>query len=299
MHQLVGTVLRLLYGRYVPEPVRSSLALELLLVRHDWGPQSASPPTARRILVLAPHMDDEVFGCGGTLALCADHGSEVTVAYLTDGSKGYAPGLMRGKSPAEIRGLESELTEQRKEEARRAGKILGLSEPIFLDLPDAALAITAAAVDRLLTALQRVRPDVVFLPFMTDVHHDHWITNGLFVETSIRMGLGADVPCWAYEVWTPVVANRVVSVTSVYERKLEAARAFESQASTHDYLRAIEGFNRYRSLLTERGHGYAEAFFTAEFGVYRRLYDRVAVGRPDLIRRGSSASAAGNVRSSL
>jgi len=279
MGSLVGAALRLLYGRYVPEPVRNSLTLELLLLGRDREPARALPPSVDRITVLAPHMDDDVFGCGGTLALSARAGCQVTTVYLTDGSKGYDPVVAQGRSLLEIHLLESDLVARRSDEARRAGKILGFSEPIFLDLPDGALALTTASTERLALALQRSRPEAIFLPFMTDIHHDHWLATCLFMAAARAAGIEGTVTCWGYEIWNPSFANTVVDVSPVYDLKLEAASEFASQSGRFDYARAIEGLNAYRSLLCGRGYGYAEAFFVAEFALYRRLYDRVAVGR--------------------
>src|SRR5919109_1403506 len=74
-------------GRYAP--ITSSLRLHLALLRRDGEPARATPPTGR-VVVLAPHMDDEVFGCGGTIALAADAGARVTFVYVTGASKSAA-----------------------------------------------------------------------------------------------------------------------------------------------------------------------------------------------------------------
>lgn len=279
MGQLTDRVLRFLYSRYVPRPVRNPLRLHLELLRREAVPEIVRAPEASRVLVLAPHMDDEVFGCGGTLTACAAGGSEVVVTYLTDGSKGYIQDSVSRLRDSEIRSLEAELVATRKEEARRAGKILGLSEPIFLDLPDGALALTPEAVGRLAGVLHRVTPDVVYLPFLTDLHPDHWMTNCLFVEAARVAGLDPAVRCWGYEVWVPLVANTLVDITGVIEAKLRAMQEFASQTSDVDYPRAIIGLNAYRSILSGQGHGFAEAFYLADFALYRGLYETVAIGR--------------------
>jgi LmbE family N-acetylglucosaminyl deacetylase len=278
MRQLTAHILRLLYSAYVPEPVRNSLRLQLLLLRRDVEPARSDAPQGR-IIVLAPHMDDEVFGCGGTLALSAKRGNSVTVVYITDGSKGYPASAMAGKSTTELREAERQLSARRKEEGRRAATILGLETPVCLDLPDAALAVTSEAVARLASVLTSLTPEIVFLPFLTDLHHDHWLTNCLFVEAAAAANMDARVPCWGYEVWNPVVANVVVDVTDVYPAKLAAISEFESQRAEYDYLRGIVGLNTYRSLLRGRGHGYAEAFHVGELGVYRRLYEQIVIRR--------------------
>ena len=105
--RLLQVALRAVYGRYVPEPVKNSLRLQLMLLRRDVEPARATPPTGR-IVVLAPHMDDEVFGCGGTIALAADAGARVTFVYVTDGSKGYPAARLQG--PVTREAADSEAT---------------------------------------------------------------------------------------------------------------------------------------------------------------------------------------------
>jgi len=273
----LGRALRGLYGRDVPEPVKNSLRLQLTLLRRDVEPARATAPTGR-IVVLAPHMDDEVFGCGGTIALAADAGARVTFVYVTDGSKGYPDACLEGPPDVKTAAAEATLVACRREEARRAAAVLGVSDLVFLDQPDGVLAVTAASVSALADALARPAPSVVFLPFLTDLHHDHWITNCLFIEAARRARLAPSVVCWGYEVWTPLVANTVVDITAAAERKRLATQAFPSQQAEFDDPRAMLGLNAYRSLHRGRARGLAEAFHVAELGVYRRLFEIIAVG---------------------
>jgi len=273
---LLSRLLRLAYGRYVPEPVRNALRLNLVLVQRDREPIRTAPPTGR-IVVLAPHMDDEVFGCGGTLAKTAAAGGDVTVIFMTDGRKGYAADAVRGRSGAEIEAWEVRLSETRKEESRRAAKFLGYRDALYLDLPDGALACTPGAVGRLASALRTLQPDAIFLPFLTDIHHDHWLTNVVFAEAAAAAALRSDITCWGYEVWIPAPANVVVDVTDVFDRKERAMREFASQ-SEYEYQRAMVALNTYRSLFTARGAGFAEGFYTASLPIYLGLYRAAAVG---------------------
>lgn len=275
MTSLIERAFARLYRRYLPRPARNALRLSFELTRDRLWAVASTAPSSARLLVLAPHMDDEVFGCGGLLAQCARAGTEVTVTYLTDSRKGYA--RPPSTSDADIAEIERELVATRKTEAQRAGKILGLSEPIFLDLPDRALDVTPEAVDGLTQALQSVRPDTVCLPFLSDTHPDHWMTNCLFLSAAARAGLDPDLPCWGYEVWAPLVANRVVDITDAIDVKREAMAEFKSQLAQYDYARAMLALNTYRALLANHGDGYAEAFYVADLDLYRRLYDRVRV----------------------
>lgn len=277
LSRLLHTALRALYGRYVPEPVKNSLRLQLSLLRRDVEPARATPPTGHAVVV-APHMDDEVFGCGGTVALAVDAGARVTFVYVTDGSKGYPGARVDGPTDAAAAASEAALVARRKDEAHRAAAVLGVTDLVFLDRPDGALSITGDAVAALADALARRAPSAVFLPFLTDLHHDHWITNCLFVDAARRARLPPAVACWGYEVWTPLVANAVVDITAAADRKRLAMREFSSQRIEFDYPRAMLGLNTYRSLHRGRAQGLAEAFHLAELGVYRRLFEMIAVG---------------------
>ena len=79
-----------------------------------------------RVLVLAAHPDDEVLGMGGTIAVHTEHGDEVRVVVVTDGSSTQYPG-------------DAEIRAQKEEEALRAAAELGVTDYVHLDLPDMRL----------------------------------------------------------------------------------------------------------------------------------------------------------------
>lgn len=275
----VGTRFALaLYRRVAPRPIRSAMRLQVALLRGAPVPEIVDAPKASRVIVLAPHMDDEVLGCGATAALSARRGARVSAVFLTDGSRGYDKSRLPPETRTERRARERNVAAIRKEESRRAGRCLGFEVPVFLDLPDGALRASERAVAGLADVLRRERPEVVFLPFLTDPHPDHWMTNVLFLAAASRVPLAPDLRCWGYEIWAPLLTNAVVDVTDVIEQKREAMGAFRSQNVDVDYPRVMLGLNAYRALLTRRGAGYAEAFFVATLDVYRGLYEAVSAG---------------------
>jgi LmbE family N-acetylglucosaminyl deacetylase len=278
METRLGRLLRFLYSHTLPHAVRSALRLQFELLRRMDTPAVVNAPAACTILVLSPHMDDDVFGCGGTLAQSVHCGSNVVVAYMTDGSKGFAQELSPALAASERQTLQHQLTMTRKAEAQCAADLLGWRELVFLDLPDGALAVTPEAVERLSAVLHRVSPDVVYLPFLTDTHADHWMTNCLFIEAAQHVTLPATLTCWGYEVWAPVVANTIVDITETMALKQQAMQVFVSQIGHYDYPQAIVGLNQYRSIQHQRGR-FAEAFYVAELPLYRALYEQVLVTR--------------------
>ena len=120
------------------------------------------------VAVLAPHMDDELLGCGGTLAALPSK-SRVHVVWATDGSRSPAPAAPWRSPPADLAAV-------REREAREALGVLGIPQDNlhFLCLPDGRLRRHAAGLDRaLLPLLDAIGPVHVLAPFRYDRHPDH------------------------------------------------------------------------------------------------------------------------------
>jgi LmbE family N-acetylglucosaminyl deacetylase len=213
-------------------------------------------PSLRRVLVLAPHPDDETIGAGGTLARLAAAGATVEVVVLTDGEA--TPGT----------GLEvAEAGRRRRQEAARACVHLGLAPPKFGGHPDGGLAQRQAELAGELGALvPDLAPQAVFLPWFGDGHPDHRAVSAALART----GLPDRVDVWAYETWAPLPANRVVDITPVVDLKRRALAAHVTAGAAFD-LDAMIGLNRYRSVHGLAGRGWAEAFLVAPAPRYLAL----------------------------
>ena len=211
------------------------------------GPILATP-TYSRVLVLAAHPDDETAGCGGTVSLLADAGTVVELAIATSGE-----GTIGADLDAE------EVARRREGEARRAAEILGARAPRFLAHVDGALPdrVGALAAD-LRGLLADVTPQAIFLPWFLDGHRDHQAIG----EALARTDLDDTVDVWGYETWTPLTPNRLVDITSVYERKERALAAYETAHLAFD-VSSMLGLNRYRSAHASIGRGYVEGFLMA------------------------------------
>jgi len=248
----------------------ASLWTETLLV-----PPPLDRPPGSRILVLAPHMDDEALGCGGSLHRHVLAGESVTVAYLTDGRKGD-PALNALDLPADERERrEDRLAVVRCDEARRSAAILGVHDLRFLGNRDQELSVSPKTRRQVRELLEEVRPDLVYLPFPTDHHPDHRATNRIFLS-ALAATRGLDPPmCCGFEVWTPIAPNCLVDITGVIDVKRRALDQFASQMSSIDFGRCILGLHAYRSMIHLRGRGYAEAFVLLPADEYRRLSSRL------------------------
>ncbi|MBI4204743.1 MAG: PIG-L family deacetylase [Betaproteobacteria bacterium] len=227
-------------------------------------PTAASPlPAGRRVLVLAPHADDEVFGCGGSLHLLAQAGASITVIVASDGVLGgKADDAAAGGAAHETQG--ASLIAQREAESRAAAETLGYPAPAFWRLPDRGLRYGEALVTRMLEAMQETDADLVFAPALTELHPDHQALALASAEALRR--LGGERSIAFYEVSAPLLPNTLIDITGAEDVKLAAMRCFRSQLAQQPYDDHIAALNRYRSYTLGDGVRAAEAFFMATAG---------------------------------
>jgi LmbE family N-acetylglucosaminyl deacetylase len=142
-------------------------------VRCSDKPDLSNGILAGRILILAPHMDDETLACGGVMLLHSIK-ENIHCLFATDGAASPAP-LLPWLGSVDI-----DLASRRRREALAvAGKIgIPRANLRFLDLPDGRLSARRAQLAVALEdLLKTTRPDFVFVPFRYDVHPDHTALN--------------------------------------------------------------------------------------------------------------------------
>ena len=200
---------------------------------------SASLP-AQSALVLAPHPDDEVFGCGGAIASHVRLGVPVCVVVLTDGAKF---------------GDESE----RANESRAAAKVLGYGEPEFWNLPDRGLRYSDRLVQRIADLITRTGTDLVYAPSPWEIHPDHRQASGLAIEAVRRVRY--PVRLAFYEIGVPLRPNILLDITTYLGAKEAAMRCFRSQLAQQDYVAHIQALNLYRTYTLPCGVLAAEAYW--------------------------------------
>jgi LmbE family N-acetylglucosaminyl deacetylase len=188
-----------------------------------------------RVLVIAPHADDEVLGVGGTLARHIARGDSVEVLVLTDGARGTADGDA----------LQA-LVEIRRREAVAGMEQLGISQHEFWGLPEGHAPGTdmmGALALRLAMRVATSQPDVVYAPWIGEEHADHYQAARL-----VRLGLalsGWDGLALGYEVWSPLEPRWLVDISVVWEQKLAAVGEHLSQLD-HTDLRDLARANSAR-----------------------------------------------------
>ncbi|RZJ02563.1 MAG: PIG-L family deacetylase [Brevundimonas sp.] len=194
---------------------------------------------ARRLLVVAPHPDDESLGCGGLIHAFVRDGRAVTVAFVTDGGASH---------PGSLAWSRRRLAARRRDEALDALQALGLSraDGLFLDLPDSDMPAPGSAADRVacdrLAALVRAfDPDLTLLPWRRDPHRDHrdaWRLGRVALAATGSSSGVLEYAVWLDELGAPADRPRpqeadavVFDVTSGLAAKRAAVAAHLSQTT--------------------------------------------------------------------
>ncbi|MBK6279842.1 MAG: PIG-L family deacetylase [Gammaproteobacteria bacterium] len=151
------------------------------------------------IAVLAPHPDDEVFGCGGTLRALALRGADIHVAIVCD-----CPTF--GKTDS------SDLAAVRREESMAAAEKLGYPSPEFWGFADGKLAGDLPALQARIRAwLKKLDPDLVLAPSVWEVHNDHLAVIEATLRAMADDGSGAQLAM--YEVGATLTPDTLVDIT--------------------------------------------------------------------------------------
>ena len=216
--------------------------------------QTAALPAAQKVWVLAPHPDDEVFGCGGAALIYAAQGAQVQVSVMSSGT-GYAEG-------AEAEQIQS----TRENETNAALQSMGIEPASFWRLPDRGLGQCADLAQRLFEQLQSQSYQVVLAPSLNEVHPDHLaLTRALIAAFEMCQAAGQPLPYLVqYEVGAPIKPNLLLDISKVWPRKLQAMQCFTSQLQTQNYAKHIEALNTYRTYALAVDVSHAEAFYVLQ-----------------------------------
>ncbi|MTI80468.1 MAG: PIG-L family deacetylase [Firmicutes bacterium] len=213
------------------------------------------------VLVIAPHPDDEILGVGGTIAKHKENGDDVHVCIVT---KGMSP-MFDEDSVTKVRN-----------EALKAYKFLGVNNTIFLDFPAVTLEESPnhKLIAALLEVIDKVKPEVVFLPHRGDIHLDHKIVfdASMVALRPIREVKVNEIYCYetlsetewdAPNVTNAFIPNTWVDISNFIDIKKEAMSIFESQVHSFPHprsIRSLEALSEYRG--SNMGIKNAEAFIT-------------------------------------
>jgi LmbE family N-acetylglucosaminyl deacetylase len=234
-------------------------------------PVTVERPRKGRVLVLAPHPDDETFGPGGTLVHHSRQGDPIHAVFVCSGIQGDPDGLF----PRE------ELAAMREKEARAAGAVLGIERFTFFGYPDnlsdadyshafgdlpkepeaQRRALVSGLAQKLVELIAADRPDVVYYPWIGEINPDHWAV-GKAVEQvrETQPAWAARISFLGYEIWSACPADVIVDTSDTLAIKLRAVSEYKTQLAYRNFDPIVCGLGAYRSLLLESGATYGEGF---------------------------------------
>lgn len=213
-----------------------------------------------KALIIAPHHDDEVFGCGGTVAKMTSQGIKIDVVFMTAGWSGIPSEFNKQKA-----------VKLRNQEAVAACQVLGINRHYFLGFEDRSLAYNDTTLNAVISVIRESQPMAIWLPHKKESDKEHAITyqiaeEALWLASSPYLSeLGEPAPeiqyIYCYEVWTPLARFECsVDITDFVEIKRKAMACYKSQLTYANYDKAILGLNLYRGTMYGPKEKYAEAF---------------------------------------
>ena len=213
----------------------------------------------KRVLVVAPHPDDETLGVGGTIAKYSAQGDEVFVLMVS----GHLPPIYSRKA-----------YEETVSEAYSAFSVLGVKKSEFLEIP--ATMIGDQPIHEVNTRISKVvndfNPHIVLCPY-PDRHIDHRLVFESVMVATRPIGVGRDIEIVAaYETLSEThwnaphiepnfTPNWVVDISDYISEKLNALECYKSQISEFPgprSIEAVEALAKFRG--TQAGFGYGEGF---------------------------------------
>ena len=210
----------------------------------------------KRILVIAAHPDDELLGCGGTVALHAEAGDEVTSVIVCEGES--------------LRYGEEGVGQQH--HIQQAAEVLGVREVRSLKFPDQKLDTFTLTdiITPLEKVVEEVRPNIVYSQFGADINRDHELlfkavlvaTRPMeeFIEGIYAFDTASSTE-WAYP--RTFIPDTWVDISSTIQKKLDAMACYKSEVRPYPHPRSLEALsNRSAAWGNQCCMEHAEVFMT-------------------------------------
>jgi len=176
----------------IKKPLRDFVRLLIRMRIHEI--ENADIPHS--VLIFSPHQDDEMLGCGGTIIKLQKCGSKINVVFITDGCRSHKKFIS-----------EDEMTVIREEEAISSLNSLKIDNDCihFMRLRSGKLEENYAnGIQIVLEHLNRVKPEEVFIPYIRDNHHEHYLTNRIVISALAQYQnviVVNEYPVWFWNHW--------------------------------------------------------------------------------------------------
>ncbi len=226
---------------------------------HELVPYSALPVASlQSLLVLAPHPDDEVFGCGGLLALAMQQRLPCHVVVATDGGRGGDAHQREAESRAAALVLAQHSTHSPAPNSASnpthnpaPPTSANPTTPYLLRFwrePDRGLLPNAALSARIANVALESNSHCVLAPSPFEVHPDHRaLCRAAVLAMPAIHHHRPQAQLVFYEVGQTLMPNAFIDITSVHLSKARAMQCFASQLAGQNYAAQVEGLNRQRS----------------------------------------------------
>lgn len=217
----------------------------------------------KKVLIVAAHPDDEILGCGGTIARLVKEGNKAITLILGEGKT--ARDVLRDKNKRE-----TEISKLKKE-ALEANKIIGVSEVILFDFPDnrfdeVALLDIVKTIEKI---KQKVKPDIIFTHYQRDLNIDHQIVNKAVLTATRPTDTETVKEIYSFEVLSSTewnypnkfIPDTYFDITETTDKKLKAMSCYKSELKMFPHPRSLEGIKLNASYWGMKvGLKYAEVF---------------------------------------
>ena len=224
----------------------------------------------KKILVVASHPDDEILGCGGTLYKLKKKGAKISVLFLSDGESSR-------KTVNTVK-----LIQERKKQAKKAAKIIGIKNLIFGNFPDNSMDTVPILkiIQFIEKQIKAIKPDTIFTHFENDLNIDHQITNKA-VATACRPLKNQSVKSILFfeilssSEWDISNKNKnfkpnyFVDISKSLKFKIKALKCYKKEIKKWPHPRSIQGVN-----LLSKNRGSAVGFLNAEAFILGRHIEK-------------------------
>jgi LmbE family N-acetylglucosaminyl deacetylase len=205
-----------------------------------------------RVLIIAPHPDDEVIGCGGSILKYLSEGIKVTIIVVTNGEYGST-------SPHEV---------DRQAECIAAWSNYKDLEIRFMGKVDSH--IDSTIVKDFIDIVNDIQPDIIYVPWLMDRHIDHVVVN-FYLKQALEE-LRVQCMLAFYEVLYPLYSNKTTNITKYFSDKIEILKNYKSQLMYLNLESTVKYQAKLRAALMRfKKVEYAEAFFVCNTETYKEI----------------------------
>ena len=219
-------------------------------------------PDFKKVIIIAPHPDDEVIGAGGTIIKLIKKKCNVKIIYMTSG-----------------RLNEKEIREQ---ELKRVCNKLGVKHYIIGGVANQKLFGSKIIAQ----IIEDFKPNVILMPFILDDNDDHRKTHLQFkaaLKILPKANYKRKITVWSYQIYGPLIVNKVIDISDIISRKEALIKNYKSQFRSRDWAHYTSGMNAWNSrfLNKKKTKAWAECFFVQSIIEYENFFKDIFTNQSD------------------